>query len=465
MGSALKSCIIETSSSEGGLVVQMRWPISSEGDEARNREGPRGPKNTRFQRRPHSRHFAPSGVGLVSDPLQGQSISIDHGEEQKSTPGPPAPPLGKMDRASLAETEMVPAGTTPNSVSRAAVLAAVETWYLTMRDEANRLSTEYVVNPSSVTRTKQYFYFGNLRAATRDAGTGAFVYYHSDHLGTPRLVTRQDKSVAETHKYRPFGEEIAGAFGNQPLKFAAMEQDQAPGKFYAHARHLGMTGGLTGRFLSPDLIPGISTEPQSWNRYTYVLSNPVRNVDPTGLWTTEVTAPCNIDLNCHEEHVTVSAAALKLTSGTLAFFSGDFANQLERAAGSFTSFTDDLALGLEDYKSPLASECRDSLAKRSFANFKTTNDEIPGVALLTGTGLLTAGTVAKEFGLVTGRQFIFSGFRGLMIHGVKHSALSTLATAFGATPLINFVFTSAAFEAGVAAGSVINAGLVAPCQE
>jgi hypothetical protein len=58
--------------------------------------------------------------------------------------------------------------------------ASVETWNLTFRDEANRLSSEYTVG-ASVTRAKDYFYFGNLLVSTRD-GSGNYSYYSSDHL-------------------------------------------------------------------------------------------------------------------------------------------------------------------------------------------------------------------------------------------------------------------------------------------
>ena len=41
-----------------------------------------------------------------------------------------------------------------------------------------------------------------------------------------------------------------------------------------------------GRFTSPDplLSSGRPWEPQSWNRYSYALNNPLRFVDPTGLY-------------------------------------------------------------------------------------------------------------------------------------------------------------------------------------
>jgi hypothetical protein len=39
-----------------------------------------------------------------------------------------------------------------------------------------------------------------------------------------------------------------------------------------------------GRFMSPDPIAGNVMNPQSWNRYAYVLNNPVRFTDPHGLY-------------------------------------------------------------------------------------------------------------------------------------------------------------------------------------
>jgi RHS repeat-associated protein len=151
------------------------------------------------------------------------------------------------------------------------------TWTLTFRDESNRLSTEYTVG-TSISRSKNYFYFGNLLVATRDSA-GAYRYHASDHLGTPRLVTNSSAGVVETHKYQPFGQEIGGVFGTQPLKFAAMERDASSGKDYDHARFLS---AIEGRFLSPDQIGGGPRSPQSWNRYAYAANNPLKFLDPNG---------------------------------------------------------------------------------------------------------------------------------------------------------------------------------------
>jgi RHS repeat-associated protein len=41
---------------------------------------------------------------------------------------------------------------------------------------------------------------------------------------------------------------------------------------------------VLGRFMTPDLVPGQSKNPQSWNRYAYAASDPANFSDPTGLF-------------------------------------------------------------------------------------------------------------------------------------------------------------------------------------
>lgn len=58
---------------------------------------------------------------------------------------------------------------------------------------------------------------------------------------------------------------------------------EATGLDYFGARYFS---GAQGRFTSPDplLNSGRPWEPQSWNRYSYVLNNPLRYIDPLGLY-------------------------------------------------------------------------------------------------------------------------------------------------------------------------------------
>ncbi|HRJ18126.1 MAG TPA: RHS repeat-associated core domain-containing protein, partial [Bryobacteraceae bacterium] len=119
--------------------------------------------------------------------------------------------------------------------------------------------------------------------------------------------------------YLPFGESIptgingrATAQGYQtnnyldPLKpgFTGKDRDAETGLDYFGARYLS---AAQGRFTSADplLNSGRPWEPQSWNRYAYALNNPLKYVDPDGLWEW---APGDCDNQCQENRERFRAA-------------------------------------------------------------------------------------------------------------------------------------------------------------
>lgn len=71
--------------------------------------------------------------------------------------------------------------------------------------------------------------------------------------------------------------------------FTAKERDSETGLDYFGARYYGSN---MGRFTSPDplLNSGHPADPQSWNRYAYTRNNPLKFIDPTGLY--------DFDQNC-----------------------------------------------------------------------------------------------------------------------------------------------------------------------
>jgi RHS repeat-associated protein len=66
-------------------------------------------------------------------------------------------------------------------------------------------------------------------------------------------------------------------------EFTGKERDAETGLDYFGARYFS---GAQGRFTSPDplLNSGRPDSPQSWNRYAYVSNNPLKFIDPAGLW-------------------------------------------------------------------------------------------------------------------------------------------------------------------------------------
>jgi RHS repeat-associated protein len=143
---------------------------------------------------------------------------------------------------------------------------------------------------------KDYVYRGGRLLAT-DAPASR-LFYHLDHLGTPRLITDLSKRRVAFRQYFPFGAEAvaSGQSDAGRLRFTGHERDQhlnGDTLDYMHARTYNPTWG---RFLSID--PGRDTDPQtpqSWNSYSYVRGNPVKFNDPDGRATNPVTGQYGID--------------------------------------------------------------------------------------------------------------------------------------------------------------------------
>jgi RHS repeat-associated protein len=117
-----------------------------------------------------------------------------------------------------------------------------------------------------------------------------------DHLGTPRIILDQTGSFANVkrHDYLPFGEELPAGIGGRTAamgyvagdgvrqQFTQIDRDVETGLDYFINRYYA---SAQGRFTSADplLSSGETGNPQTWNRYGYVLNNPTRLVDRYGL--------------------------------------------------------------------------------------------------------------------------------------------------------------------------------------
>jgi RHS repeat-associated protein len=130
-----------------------------------------------------------------------------------------------------------------------------------------------------------YDYLNGQLVAEYIASTTYFI--HKDHLGSTRLITGVTQNIVDNMDYLPFGEQIAGG-SSSTHKFTGKERDSESNLDNFEARYMASSQG---RFMSPDPANAgaDSTNPQTWNMYSYVGNNPLAFTDPTGL------DPCDDD--------------------------------------------------------------------------------------------------------------------------------------------------------------------------
>jgi RHS repeat-associated protein len=110
--------------------------------------------------------------------------------------------------------------------------------------------------------------------------TGGYYYRHPDWLGSPRFASTPSRTMYYDVAYGPFGAPYAQA-GTPEYTFTGQEHT-FPNLYDFPAREYA----IQGRWPSPDpagLAAVDPTNPQSWNRYAYVMNNPLALIDPLGL--------------------------------------------------------------------------------------------------------------------------------------------------------------------------------------
>jgi RHS repeat-associated protein len=114
-------------------------------------------------------------------------------------------------------------------------------------------------------------------------GTG-LQYLLTDHLGSTVAVTNASGTLTSQQRYLPFG--AARTIPNSPIL----------GTDFTYTGQRLLDSGMGGimdykarfyspylnHFTQPDTIVSDPYNPQAWNRYAYVLNNPIRYNDPTG---------------------------------------------------------------------------------------------------------------------------------------------------------------------------------------
>ena len=101
-------------------------------------------------------------------------------------------------------------------------------------------------------------------------------FVHNDHLGTPRVITDENKNIVWEAEYTPFGQaNITTETITNNLRFPGQYWDEETGLHYNHFRYYDPS---MGRYITSDRI-GLGDGP---NTYLYAQANPLKYTDPTG---------------------------------------------------------------------------------------------------------------------------------------------------------------------------------------
>lgn len=133
--------------------------------------------------------------------------------------------------------------------------------------------------------------------STQFASQPAISYSTADHLRSPRVITDQLGTVKARRDFMPFGQDIYAGIGGRTgdngqkysasgdsmrQKFTGYLKDSETSLDFAEAR---MYDNRYAKFTAVDplLASGLSSNPQTFNRYVYTTNRPLVFVDPTGL--------------------------------------------------------------------------------------------------------------------------------------------------------------------------------------
>jgi RHS repeat-associated protein len=119
------------------------------------------------------------------------------------------------------------------------------------------------------------YYLGNKMVAQKVGST--LKYLLQDHLGSTSGEVSSSGVSTSTIRYFSFSSVRSGSTSTE-IKFTGQRLDST-GLYYYGARYYDPE---IGRFISPDTIVPNPANPQTLNRYSYCLNNPLRYIDPTG---------------------------------------------------------------------------------------------------------------------------------------------------------------------------------------
>ncbi len=143
---------------------------------------------------------------------------------------------------------------------------------------------------------RKYYYHGGRRVAMRENGVLSWLL--TDQLGSTVMTLTASAGITGELRYKTYGE-TRYTYGTTSTKyrFTGQREESTIGLYFYNARWYD---AALGRFIQADSIVPEPGNPQELNRYTYVLNNPCRHVDPSGNCLPEECPDSEIYLEAHE---------------------------------------------------------------------------------------------------------------------------------------------------------------------
>ncbi len=147
-----------------------------------------------------------------------------------------------------------------------------------------------------------------LNAQNNNGTPYTLTYWHRDHLGSLTVTTDDTGAVKERMRFDPWGKPMT------PLGSKAKTGDRG---FTGHEHLAGglihMNGRIydpvLGRFLSADIVVQFPSAITSYNRYAYVMNNPLAFTDPSGYFIVELFAIISTFLAANAGTIALTALA------------------------------------------------------------------------------------------------------------------------------------------------------------
>ncbi len=218
---------------------------------------------------------SPSGGALTNHP-DGMCFDANGNLTAESGTCPPGSPTYSYDAENRLVSYMGTGGAYTydgNSLRVKKVASGTTTVYIF---SGSQVIAEYDNGALVGSPSREYIYSGNQSIATIEGSSTTFL--HPDHQSV-RVSTDSTGSNVRSFGNYPYGEVWYETGTASKLKFTTYERDAESTNDYAMARSYV---NRFGRFLMTDPLSGDTANPQSLNRYAYVIDDPTNLSDPSG---------------------------------------------------------------------------------------------------------------------------------------------------------------------------------------